>query len=183
MRTSTSTRGSVRQAALSWCRASVFQISCLYSQPIARARQISRRQSNHHFAQWAVREVLVLVISNADISGPIHSTVLKFGEHARVIILFVPTKFHAAQITRSRSSKGVVSPRLCVFSLQCSTTSTLDISASLGPIWLRFGGDVPVSVLQTSSKAQVSRPLHSWIIHRGFARSQEKQGYRHLPII
>ena len=89
VRTSTSTRGSVRQAASSWCRASVFQISCLYSQPIACARQISRRLSKHHFAQWAVREVLVLVISNADISGPIHPTVLKFGEHARVIFFFL----------------------------------------------------------------------------------------------
>ena len=89
----------------------------------------------------------VLVISNADISCPIHPTVLKFGEHARVIILFVPTKFHAAWITRSRSSKGVVSPRPCVFSLQCPATSTLDNSASLRPIGLRFGEDVQVSVL------------------------------------
>ena len=63
------------------------------------------------FAHWAVREVLVLVILNADISGSIHPTVFRFGEHTHVNILFVPNKFH---VFLDRAKKW--SPLVHVFS-------------------------------------------------------------------
>ena len=53
------------------------------------------------FAQSAESAILDRMISNVNISGSVHPTVLKFGEHARVSVFYTPTKFHVNQITRS----------------------------------------------------------------------------------
>ena len=53
------------------------------------------------FAQSAESAILDCMISNVNNSSSVHLTVLKSGEHARVIVFYTPTKSHANRITRS----------------------------------------------------------------------------------
>ena len=60
--------------------------------------------------------------------------------------------------------------------LHPTVTSDRRISASRGPILLRFGQEVPLEVLLTSSESQVTRHYRYRVIHRVVACShQEKE--------
>ena len=109
------------------------------------------------FAQSAESAILDYVISNVNISGSIHTTVLKFGEHIPVCVFYKPTKFHVNRIAHSQSSKRGCASCPCIFDPLCSVSSDRHILASGGPISLRFGQEVKSEVLLTSSESQVTR--------------------------
>ena len=87
------------------------------------------------------------MISKVHNFGSRHPIVLKFGEHTRVYVSFMSTKFGGILISRFQSSKSEVS-RVHAVSTHCATrTSILHNSASRGPIELGFGQEVPSDVL------------------------------------
>ena len=85
--------------------------------------------------------------SNVYNSGSRRPTVLKFGEHTRVCVSFMLTKFGDIRFTRFQSSKSEVL-RVCAVSTHCAPRSlNLHNSASCGPITLGFGQQLPSDVL------------------------------------
>ena len=118
----------VTELFIEWSHA-VIKKGKISQMPIPRAIEAS-------FAQSAESAILDYVISNVNISGSIHPTVLEFGEHIPVCVFYKPNKFHVNRIAHSQSSKRGCASCPCIFDPLCSVTSDRHILASRGPISL-----------------------------------------------